>query len=158
MTPMRFLIPLIACLGLGACLGPKDCQNSPSDPSTEQFAPSLGVNIGTMTRTQIGDYTQDLLVGTGTQLVSLDSVTIHFSAYLKDGTLVDQFQDAPFTIDLRGQSTVGLADGMLGMNVGGKRLIVAPSQFALGPCPSGMIPGNSTIIYNVELLSIGSTP
>lgn len=155
---MRFLLPLVACLALGACLEPNKCPNNPSDPTTEQFAPSLGVDLASMTKTQIGDYTQDLQIGTGAQLVTLDSVTIHYSAYLKDGTLVDQFQDTPFTIDLRTQSTVALADGMLGMSVGGKRLIVAPSQFALGPCPNGAIPGNSTIVYNVELLSIGSTP
>lgn len=153
---MRFLLPLVACLALGACLEPKQCTGNPSDPATEQFASSLGVNIASMTRTQIGDYTQDLVVGTGQTLVNLDSVTIHYSAYLKDGTLVDQFVDTPFTVDLRGQSTIGLADGMLGMSVGGKRLIVVPSQYALGACPNGPVPGNSTLIYSVELLSIGS--
>jgi FKBP-type peptidyl-prolyl cis-trans isomerase FkpA len=158
---MRFLLPLVACLALGACLEPKQCSNNPSDPATEQFASSLvtlGVNLDSMQKTQIGDYTRDLLVGTGQQLVSLDSVTIHYSAYLKDGTLIDQFQNTPFTVDLRGQSTIGLADGMLGMSIGGKRLIVVPSQYGLGACPNGPVPGNSTIIYNVELLSIGSTP
>lgn len=158
-SPMRFLLPFVVCLGLSACLtGPERCDQNPSDPATEQFAPALGVDIRSMNITQIGDYTKDLVVGTGTTLASLDSVTIHYSAYLKDGTLIDQFQDTPFTIDLRFQSTIGLADGMLGMSVGGKRLIVVPSQYALGACPNGPVPGNSTLIYNVELLSIGSTP
>lgn len=155
---MRFLLPLVACLALGACLEPKQCANKPSDPATEQFASSLGVKIDSMTRTQLGDYTKDLVTGTGTTLVSLDSVTIHYSAYLKDGTLIDQVQDTSFTIDLRTQSTIGLADGMLGMSIGGKRMIVVPSQFGLGACPDGPVPGNSTLIYIVELLSIGSTP
>jgi FKBP-type peptidyl-prolyl cis-trans isomerase len=72
--------------------------------------------------------------------------------------VIDQFQSTPFTVDLRGQSTIGLADGMLGMNVGGERLIVVPSSYGLGACPNGPVPGNSTLIYDVTLLSIGSTP
>jgi FKBP-type peptidyl-prolyl cis-trans isomerase len=71
--------------------------------------------------------------------------------------LIDEVQDQPFTIDLRTQSTIGLADGMVGMSVGGQRLIVAPSELALGPCGQGTIPGNSTIVYKVDLLSIGPT-
>ena len=78
------------------------------------------------------------------------------TAYLIDGTLVDQVQDQPFKIDLSTRATVGLADGMLGMRVGGQRLIVAPSEFGQGACPSpdGTIPGNSTLIYKVDLLAI----
>ena len=154
---MRLLFPLIACVALSACLtSPKECQDIPSDPAAEQFDPSLGVNIAAMTKTEIGDYTQDIVAGTGDALVGADIVTIHYSAYLSNGTLIDQITDQPFTIDLRTQSTIGLADGMIGMSVGGQRLIVAPSELALGPCTNGPVPGNSTIVYKVELLSIGS--
>lgn len=154
---MRLLFPLIACVALSACLtSPKECTDIPSNPATEQFDASLGVDINSMTKTELGDYTQDLVVGTGDPLTDATIVTIHYSAYLKDGTLIDQVQDQPFTIDLRTQSTLGLADGMIGMNVGGQRLIVAPSEFALGACNNGQIPGNSTIVYKVDLLSIGS--
>jgi FKBP-type peptidyl-prolyl cis-trans isomerase len=57
---------------------------------------------------------------------------------------------------LRSQSTIGLADGMVGMSVGGERLIVVPSELALGACNNGPIPGNSTLVYKVDLISIGS--
>jgi peptidylprolyl isomerase/FKBP-type peptidyl-prolyl cis-trans isomerase FkpA len=154
---MRLLFPLVACVALSACLtSPHECVNNPSNPATEQFASSLGVTIDSMTKTQIGDYTEDLVVGSGATLTVPDSVTIHYSAYLSNGTLVDQMEDQPFTIDLRTQSTIGLADGMIGMNIGGQRLIVAPSQNALGACDAGPVPGNSTLVYKVELLSIGS--
>jgi FKBP-type peptidyl-prolyl cis-trans isomerase len=154
---MRLFFPLIACVALSACLTePKKCPVNPSDPATETFAASLGVDLSTMTKTELGDYTQDLTVGTGTTLSAPDVVTIHYSAYLTNGQLVDQIQDQPFTIDLRSQSTIGLADGMVGMSVGGERLIVVPSELALGACNNGPIPGNSTLVYKVDLISIGS--
>lgn len=152
---MRLLFRLLPCVLLAACLtGPKKCDVRPSDPASETFAPALGVSISQMTRTQLGDYEQDLVVGTGDRLTALGPVQMHYSAYLVDGTLIDQFTDQVFNIDLATRATIGLADGMLGMYVGGQRLIVVPSQLALGACDNGPVPGNSTIIYKVELLAI----
>jgi FKBP-type peptidyl-prolyl cis-trans isomerase FkpA len=156
---LRIATYLLPCVLLTACLTePKQCASNPTDPATETFATSLNVNLNAMEKTQLGDYRQDLLVGSGANLSSLAVVEIHYSAYLVNGQLVDQIQDQPFQIDLRTRATIGLADGMLGMNVGGQRLIVAPSANALGACgsPDGVIPGNSTIVYKVELLSIDS--
>ncbi len=154
---MRIALPFLACCLLAGCLTePKQCPSHPTDPATEQFAPSLGIDLSTMEKTNIGDYRKDIVVGTGDELSSLGVVEIHYTAYLVDGTLVDQVQDQPFKIDLSTRATVGLADGMLGMRVGGQRLIVAPSEFGQGACPSpgGTIPGNSTLIYKVDLLAI----
>ena len=152
---MRLLLSLIPCVLLTACLtGPERCASHPSDPATETFAPSLGVNISQMTKTQLGDYQKDLLVGDGDPLNTFAIVDIKYTAYLADGTLIDQVTDQVLPLDLAARATVGLADGMLGMNVGGKRLIVSPSALALGACDNGPVPGNSTIVYNVELVAI----
>jgi FKBP-type peptidyl-prolyl cis-trans isomerase len=152
---MRILLCLLPCSLLTACLtGPKKCDEHPSNPATETFAPALGVNLSQMIQTAIGDYEQDLVVGTGNHLSALSLVDIHYSAYLVDGTLIDQVTDQVFTLDLATRATIGLADGMLGMNEGGQRVIVAPSPLALGACDNGPVPGNSTIVYKVELLAI----
>ena len=152
---MRLVLSLLPCVFLAACLTePKRCTENPSDPATEQFATSLNVDLTTMEKTQLGDYRKDLVVGTGALLTTLRQVEIHYSAYLADGTLIDQVTDQPYPIDLAARATPGLADGMLGMSEGGQRLIVAPSDLALGPCANGKIPGNSTIVYKVELLTI----
>jgi FKBP-type peptidyl-prolyl isomerase-like protein len=154
-APMRLILYLLPCVLLTACLTqPKACQDNPTDPATETFDPSLGVNLANMSRTNIGDYEQDLVVGTGATLSTLSVVEIHYSAWLVNGTLVDQIQDQNYPVDLRTGSTIGLADGMLGMSVGGERLIVSPSELALGACGRGAIPGNSTIVYKVDLLAI----
>ena len=152
---MRLVLYLLPCVLLTACLTqPKECADIPTDPAKETFDPSLGVNLANMTRTNIGDYTQDLVVGTGATLAQLSVVEIHYSAWLVNGMLVDQIQNQNYPLDLRAGSTIGLADGMLGMNVGGERLIVSPSELALGACGKGTIPGNSTIVYKVDLLAI----
>ena len=152
---MRKLLTLLPAILLTACLTTPDrCPINPSDPTHETFAPALGVDIATMERTELGDYRKDLVVGTGAALTSLANVQIHYSAYLANGTLIDQAIDEPFPLDLNARATVGLADGMLGMAEGGQRLIVVPSQLGLGACDNGPVPGNSTIIYKVELLAI----
>jgi FKBP-type peptidyl-prolyl cis-trans isomerase FkpA len=152
---MRLVLTLLPCFLLAACFTtPERCAVNPSDPTHETFAPDLGVDIASMQRTELGDYRKDLVLGTGTALSTLAVVQIHYSAYLTNGTLVDQFVDAPFPLDLNARATVGLADGMLGMQVGGQRLIVVPSQLGLGACENGPIPANSTIVYKVELLAI----
>lgn len=152
---MRLGLSIIPCVLLAACLTePHRCVDTPSDPATQQFAPALGVDLTTMEKTELGDYRKDLVLGTGAALTTLRVVEIHYSAYLPDGTLVDQIIDQPYPLDLGTRATVGLADGMLGMAEGGQRLIVVPSENALGPCGNGGIPGNSTIVYTVELLTI----
>lgn len=152
---MRLTLTLLPAILLTACLTTPDrCRINPSDPAHETFAPALGVDIATMERTNIGDYRKDLVVGTGDALTTLANVQIHYSAYLANGTLIDQILDQPFPLDLNGRATIGLADGMLGMAVGGQRLIVVPSELGLGACDNGPVPGNSTIVYKVELLAI----
>lgn len=153
---MRLALYALPCLLLTACLtAPKEsCTDIPTDPATETFDPSLGVNLANMSKTGIGDYEQDLVVGTGATLSALSVVEIHYSAWLVNGQLVDQVQTQSYPIDLRSGATIGLADGMLGMSVGGTRLIVTPSENALGACGRGGIPGNSTIVYKVDLLAI----
>ena len=152
---MRLVLKLLPCVLLAACFTTPDrCPINPSDPSHETFASTLGVDITTMERTELGDYRKDLVVGTGAPLTTLANVQIHYSAYLSNGTLIDQVIDQPFPLDLNARATVGLADGMLGMYVGGQRLIVVPSELGLGACDNGPVPGNSTIVYKVELLAI----
>jgi FKBP-type peptidyl-prolyl cis-trans isomerase len=150
---MRLVLCLLPILLLGACLTePKRCEDHPTNPATEHFDASLGVDLSTMEKTELGDYRKDLVVGTGAQLSTLGPVQIHYSAYLSNGQLIDPEQD--LTLDLRTNATLGLADGMLDMFVGGQRLIVSPSQNAQGACGNAVVPGNSTVIYKVQLLAI----
>jgi FKBP-type peptidyl-prolyl cis-trans isomerase FkpA len=154
-TTMRLFRYVAPTVLLAACITePNKCESHPTDPATETFAPALGVNVSTMEKTELGDYRKDLVVGTGAPLTQLRQVEIHYSAYLKNGQLIEQVLNDPYPLNLSTGASVGLADGMLGMFVGGQRLIVVPSELALGACDNGGVPGNSTIVYKIELLAI----
>jgi FKBP-type peptidyl-prolyl cis-trans isomerase len=153
---MRYIVLLALPFAVAACLTePKRCAAvSPSDPTTEVFAPSLNIDLSTWTKTANGVYEQDVLVGDGQTLTGPMTVDVYYVAYLPDGTVVDQQLQRPFSMDLHTITALGVVDGMIGMNVGGRRRLVVPSQLALGACGAGTIPPNSTLVYEIELLDI----
>lgn len=152
---MRFSA-LLGMLLITACLThPDRCADiMPSDPATETFAASLGVDLAAMTQTLDGVYLEDLVVGTGDELTVPALVQINYAAFLPNGTLVDQTAQGPIVIDLGTYAAVGVKEGMIGMKIGGQRMLVVPSNLALGPCGRGPIPPNSTLVYKIELLAI----
>ena len=152
---MRYLACLVLSLALAACTSPDRCAaTDPSDPATETFDPSLNINLTTWTKTANGVYEQDVVVGSGDALTAPTNVAVYYVAYLPNGTVVDQQLQRPFTFDLRTNSAFGIVDGMMGMNVGGRRRLVVPSDLALGACGKGPIPPNTTLVYEIELLAI----
>jgi FKBP-type peptidyl-prolyl cis-trans isomerase FkpA len=152
---MRYLACLVLSLGLAACTSPDRCAAiNPSNPATETFDPSLNINLAQWTKTAAGVYEQDVVVGPGETLSTPTNVSVYYVAYLPNGTVVDQQLQRPFEFDLRTITAFGILDGMLGMNVGGRRRLVVPSDLALGPCGKGPIPPNTTLVYEIELLAI----
>jgi FKBP-type peptidyl-prolyl cis-trans isomerase FkpA len=153
---MKRLLLLFGALTLSGCL---DATTGPttSDPATETFATSLGVNISQMTKTTAGTYYKDEFVGTGTQLTTpqtTTSVNVDYSGYLTNGTLFDTNTGTSFPL---GGVIVGFVDGMIGMRVGGTRLIVIPSalgyQNSTQTTPRATIPPNSTLVFRIKLNS-----
>ena len=102
--------------------------------------------------------TQDESAGTGVAAQSGDTVTINYTGKLQDGTMFDtSVGKAPITFTLgTGQVIPGFDQGIMGMQAGGKRLIIIPPSLAYGANAYGPIPANSTLIFEVEVLSIVS--
>ena len=150
---MRRLFPLLVALSLTACLNlnvdAPTAANNPSDPTTETFASSLNINIATMQKTASGVFFKDTTVGSGDLLTSQTRVVASYLLLLKTGAPVGQSVNQ--TIDLTIQP-VGFRDGVVGMRVGGERILVVPSALGYGPrtdLPG--IPPNSTLIFDVKL-------
>ncbi len=101
--------------------------------------------------------TKDLTVGTGDVAVAGKEVTVHYTGVFADGKKFDSSRDRgiPFTFQLgAGMVIKGWDVGVEGMKVGGKRLLIIPSELGYGPNDYGPIPGNSTLIFEVELLEV----
>lgn len=100
---------------------------------------------------------QDEVVGTGAEAKSGQTITVNYTGKLQDGTIFDSsVGKQPFTFTLGvGQVIVGWDQGVQGMKVGGKRLLIIPASLAYGNRQVGPIPANSTLIFEVELLKVG---
>jgi len=152
---MRRSIFAICSLLLAGCnLDVPVPEDNPSNPATETFASSLNVDITTMQKTTLGTYYKDITIGTGPTLTTRRPVLVDYAAFLRNGARIDQGLSAPVDLTL-GNSITGFGDGMLGMNVGGERILVIPSNLAYGnrnDIPN--IPPNSTLVFDVKLSTI----
>lgn len=102
----------------------------------------------------------ELECGDGAQAKSGDTVSVHYTGTLEDGTEFDSSvggEPFPFTIGA-GQVIKGWDLGVPGMKVGGKRELTIDSDLAYGETGAGgVIPPGATLIFEIELLDI-TTP
>lgn len=101
----------------------------------------------------------DEVVGTGATAAAGDSVTVNYVGSLTDGTVFDASANhgtTGFTFTLGvGQVIQGWDQGVAGMKEGGKRKLVIPASLAYGDRAVGnVIPANSTLVFEVELVKV----
>lgn len=102
---------------------------------------------------------EDLTVGTGAEAVTGKMVGVHYTGWLADGKKFDSSYDhgGPFTFQLGvGQVIRGWDEGVAGMKIGGKRRLTIPPALGYGSADvgNGLIPANSTLIFEVELIGV----
>ncbi|MFB3112477.1 MAG: FKBP-type peptidyl-prolyl cis-trans isomerase [Gemmatimonadales bacterium] len=150
---MKRLIVIQLALALAACGG-----DTTTEPLTnDDFAPELNVNLDAMTKTASGLYIQDLTVGTGDEATSGATVTVHYEGWLSNGTKFDSSRDRnePFSFLLgAGRVIQGWDEGVAGMRVGGFRKLVIPPGLGYGVNGFLTIPGNATLVFDIELLEV----
>lgn len=101
---------------------------------------------------------EDLVVGNGPAVKSGDTVSVHYTGWLSDGSKFDSSLDRnqPFEFTVgQGRVIQGWDQGLVGMQVGGTRKLTIPPNLAYGEQGSGnVIPPNATLVFEVQLLEI----
>lgn len=100
---------------------------------------------------------EDVRVGEGAEVVSGNIVSVHYVGTLQDGTEFDNSnkRGEPFEFVVgAGQVIKGWDTGLVGMKVGGQRILVIPPDMAYGEQGIGPIPPNSNLVFSIELLEI----
>jgi peptidylprolyl isomerase len=109
------------------------------------------VTPGTTVTTPSGLKYRDVVVGTGAQPSSSSAtVRVNYDGRLLNGSRFDSNTNSSFRLD---QVIAGWTEGLATMQVGGKRQLIIPANLAYGATARPGIPANSTLVFDVELLS-----
>jgi FKBP-type peptidyl-prolyl cis-trans isomerase len=113
---------------------------------------------GAPTKTADGLEYWDIKQGTGKTAQKGDTVLVNYTGWFTDGKKFDSsIGRGPFKVEQLGNAPVikGWNEGIVGMKEGGKRQLRIPPALAYGPGGyPGVIPPNSTLIFDVELLKV----
>jgi hypothetical protein len=106
---------------------------------------------GGLVTTSTGLQYRDILPGDGERPSSASAtVRVNYEGRLLDGTVFDANDGISFGLN---QVIAGWTEGLASMRVGGRRQLIIPADLAYGSSGTGSIPPNSTLVFDVELLS-----
>ena len=146
MSRMAFMAALAAMLVAGCAAAPQKCEPAPSELVIRDLAP-----------------------GTGSDIRFRSAATVWYTGWLYDGCKPDfkgkQFDSnvgkVPFGLTVgTGRVIKGWDEGLVGMKEKGRRLLIIPPNKAYGTreFPDGRIPPGSTLVFEVEIVNVISTP
>jgi len=158
------LATILGVLGTSVACG----RNTGTDAATTSEATTAaadtttgGSGVSDITTLQVTDVKD----GTGAEATKGNLVSVHYTGWLYDANTADKHgakfdssrdRNQPFEFNLgAGQVIRGWDEGVAGMKVGGQRTLVIPPSMGYGSRGAGgVIPGNATLVFDVELLGV----
>jgi peptidylprolyl isomerase len=158
-TATRALLAVAMSVSLVACGGSDDqggataagistdLSEKPEVPASDDAAPDELV-------------IDDVVVGDGTEAVDGSTADVKYvGAFYESGEEFDSSwsggADETIAVPLgQGRVIPGFEQGILGMQVGGRRMITIPSDLGYGPEGAGPIPGGSTLVFVMDLVEV----
>jgi FKBP-type peptidyl-prolyl cis-trans isomerase len=103
----------------------------------------------------------DVVVGTGAAAVDGSTVAVKYTgAFYETGEEFDSSwsrgtdETLPVTVG-QGRVIPGFEEAIRGMQVGGRRMVTIPSDLGYGAAGQGPIPGDATLVFVLDLVSVG---
>lgn len=176
---MRRLLPALACAVLLAACGGSSKKDETAATPTKTAKPTATATAAPVGKVKVTGALgakpkivvtpinatppaklkiKDLAKGHGKAAKAGDTVTVQYDGALyQNGTEFDASwnRHQPFSFPLgAGQVIPGWDKGVVGMKVGGRRVLTIPPELGYGPQGSGPIPPNSTLVFVVDMLKI----
>lgn len=155
MTQYMIIPLLVVLMAVGCAEATATPPATPTATSAPENRPSADAPA---TTTPSGLQYRDLEVGDGQPAAAGETVVVHYTGWLEDGTKFDSSLDRgePFQFVVgRGDVIPGWDEGVGSMRVGGKRELTIPARLAYGDQGvPGVIPPGATLIFEVELLEV----
>lgn len=157
MKPNYLPFALLSALTMSACTSSDIAVPATPKQHSTPSAPASLSNAAART-TSTGLIIETLATGSGPVAAAGNTVSVHYTGWLTNGTKFDSSRDRnePFKFRLgAGQVIPGWDEGVAGMQPGGKRRLTVPAQLAYGARGAGgVIPPNAVLVFEVQLLSI----
>ena len=150
--PHRLLAAAALCLA-AACAS----SAPPATIAGTTFAPELMVDTTTMTPIRGGGWYRDVHVGSGAEATRGQTVGVYYAGMFPSGRQFEVTTAPAEPVRFRlggGEMIAGWDRGIVGMRVGGQRLLVLPPSVGYGSRGTGVIPPNSVIVFLVELVEV----
>jgi peptidylprolyl isomerase len=127
--------------------------NLPTVTTNQGEAPTIGAPTGNPPTTLV---TKDIIVGTGAEALPTSTMTVHYTLMTwSNGKLIESSwtSGSPATFPLA-NVIIGWQQGIPGMKVGGRRLLVIPPDLGYGAQGGGPIGPNETLIFVVDAIGV----
>ncbi len=103
----------------------------------------------------------EVQVGNGDELTMGKKAAVYYKGWLTDGRLFDMSRPGEdgklqhFVFEMGARQVIpGWEQGLIGMKVGGTRLVIVPPAVGYGPAGQNPIPGNAVLVFQVQLVAV----